>query len=57
MGTNCDPLVADSFFICNERYFTLAFSDNNQTYFVEAFNSTSTYLNDLLNIDNPYFNK
>ena len=31
------------------------FSDNFQADFVEAFNSTSRYLDDLLNIDNPYF--
>ena len=30
-------------------------SDNNQTDVIEAFNSTSRYLDDLLNIDNPYF--
>ena len=30
-------------------------SDNNQTDIIEAFNSTSRYLDDLLNIDNPYF--
>ena len=29
--------------------------DNNQTDIIEAFNSTSRYLDDLLNIDNPYF--
>ena len=29
-------------------------SDNNQAVVVEAFNSTSRYLDDLLNIDNPY---
>ena len=28
---------------------------NNQTDITEAFNSTSRYLDDLLNIDNPYF--
>ena len=33
----------------------LALSDNNQIYIIEAFNSTSRYLDDLLNIDNPYF--
>ena len=33
----------------------LPLSDNNQTDIVEAFNSTSRYLDDLLNIDNPYF--
>ena len=30
-------------------------SDNNQTDIIEAFNSISRYLDDLLNIDNPYF--
>ena len=33
----------------------LSLSDNNQADIVEAFNSTSRYLYDLLNIDNPYF--
>ena len=33
----------------------LSLSDNNQAEVVEAFNSTSKYLDDLLNIDNPYF--
>ena len=35
--------------------FMLSLSDNNQTDIIEAFNSTSRYLDDLLNIDNPYF--
>ena len=33
----------------------LSLSDNNQADVVEAFNYTSRYLDDLLNIDNPYF--
>ena len=33
----------------------LSLSDNNQTDIIEASNSTSRYLDDLLNIDNPYF--
>ena len=33
----------------------LSLSDNNQTDICEAFNSTSRYLDGLLNIDNPYF--
>ena len=37
-----------------ERDFMLYLSDNNQTDIIEAFNSTSRYLDDLLNIDNPY---
>ena len=55
MGTNCAPLVADLFLFCYERDFILALSDNNQTDIIEAFNSTSRCLDDLLNIDNPYF--
>ena len=33
----------------------LSLSDNNQADIIEAFSSTSRYLDDLLNIDNPYF--
>ena len=33
----------------------LSLSDNYQADVVEAFNSISRYLDDLLNIDNPYF--
>ena len=55
MGTNCAPLVADLFLFCYERDFMLSLSDNNQTDIIEAFNSTSRYLDDLLNIANPYF--
>ena len=32
----------------------LSLSDNNQTIIIEAFNTTSRYLDDLLNINNPY---
>ena len=53
MGTDCAPLVAVLF--CYEREFMLSMSDNNQPDIIEAFNSTSRYLNDLLNIYNPYF--
>ena len=55
MGTNCAPLVADLFLFCYERDFMLSLPDNNQADIIEAFNSTSRYLDDLLNIDNPYF--
>ena len=55
MGSNCAPLVADLFLFCYERDFMLSLSNNNQTDIVEAFNSTFRYLDDLLNIDNPYF--
>ena len=54
MGTNCAPLLSDLFLFCYERDFKLSLSDNNQTDIIEDFNSTSRYLDDLLNIDNPY---
>ena len=55
MATNFTPLVADLFLFCYERDFKLFHSDNNQADVVEAFNYTIRYLDDLLNIDNPYF--
>ena len=55
MGTNCAPLVADLFLFCYERDFMLSLSEDNQSGAVEAFNSTSRYLDDLLNIDNNFF--
>ena len=33
----------------------LSLSDNNQTHIIKAFNSTSRYLDDSLNIINCYF--
>ena len=55
MGTNCAPLVADLFLFCYERDSMLSPSDDNQSEVFEAFNSTSRYLDDLLNIDNNFF--
>ena len=55
MGTNCAPLVADLFLFCYERDFVTSLSDVKQAEIIEAFKSTSRYLDDLLNIDNPYF--
>ena len=55
MSSNCAPLVADLFLFCYERDFMFSLSDNNHTDIIEALNSTSRYLDDLLNIDNPYF--
>ena len=45
MGTNCAPLVADLFLFCYERNFMMSLSDN----------TTSRYLDDILNINNVYF--
>ena len=55
MITNCAPLVADLFLFCYERDFMTSLSDVKQVEIIEAFKSTSRYLDDLLNIDNPYF--
>ena len=49
------PLVADMFLHCYERDFMDSLNHDNQADVIEAFNSTSRYLDDLLNIDNPYF--
>ena len=57
MDNNFAPLVADLFLFCYERDFMLSLSDSNKTDIIEAFNSISRYLDDLLNIDNPYFEK
>ena len=55
MGTNCAPLVADLFLFCYEKDFVTSLSENNQADFIEAFNSNPRYLDDLPNIDNPYY--
>ena len=55
MGTYCAPLVADLFLFCYKRDFMQSLSDDNQSEVIEAFNSTSGYLDDLLNIDNNSF--
>ena len=50
MGTSCRFIL-----FCYEIDFMLSLSDNNQTDIIDVFNSTSRYLDDLLNIDNPCF--
>ena len=55
MGTNCAPLVADLFLFCYERDFMLNLSPDNQSEIIQAFNGTSRYLDDILNVDNHYF--
>ena len=56
MGTNCAPLVADLFlFSCYERDFMMSLSDDKQADVIDAFNTTSRYLDDILNINNVYF--
>ena len=55
MGTNCAPLVADLFLFCYERDFMMSLSDDKQAAIIDAFNTTSRYFDDILNINNIYF--
>ena len=55
MGTNCAPLVADVFLFCYERDFMMSLSDDKQADIIDAFNTTSRYLDDILNSNNDYF--
>ena len=54
-GQIAPPLVANLCFYCYERDFMDSLNHDNQADVIEAFNSTSRYLDDLLIIDNPYF--
>ena len=55
MGTNCAPLIAELFLFCYERDFMASLPYNKEAEIIQAFNSTYRYLDNLLNIDNPYF--
>ena len=55
MGTNFAPLVADLFLFCYERDFMMSLSVDKQADVIDAFNTTSRYLDDILNINNVYF--
>ena len=55
MGTNCASLVADLFLFCYERDFMMSLSDDKQADIIDAFNTISRYLDDILNINNVYF--
>ena len=55
MGTNCAPLVADLFLFCYERDFMMSLSNDKQAYVIDGFNTTSRYLDAILNINNVYF--
>ena len=55
MGTYCAPQVADLFLCFVMRDFLMSLSDDNQTDVIDAFNTTSRYLDDILNINNVYF--
>ena len=53
MGSNCAPLIADLFLFCYEILWALflTLSYNREAEIIQAFR----YLDDLLHIDNPYY--
>ena len=55
MGTYCAPLVANLFLFCYERDFIMSLSDDKQANVIDVFNTTSRYLDDILNINYVYF--
>ena len=57
MGTNFAPLVADLFLFCYERDFMMSLSQtgDKQADIIYAFNTTSRYLDDILNINNVHY--
>ena len=55
MGTNCAPQVADLFLFCYEMDFTMSLSDDKQADVIDAFNTTARYLDNILNVNNVYF--
>ena len=52
MGTDCAPLVADLFLFCYGRDFMMSLSNDKQADDIDAFNTPSRYLDDILNINN-----
>ena len=52
IGTYCAPLIADLFLSCYERDLMMSLSDVKQADIIDAFNTTSSYLEDILNFNN-----
>ena len=55
MGTGCAPLVADLFLFCYGGDFVASLSGVKRAGIIEAFKSTSRYLDDLLGVGSPCF--
>ena len=55
MGANCPPLVAYLFLFCYERELMSSPTYDKQADIIEDFNTTTRYLDDILNITNIYF--
>ena len=57
MGKNCAPLAADLFLFCYERDLMSNLHKLKRYNFIDMFNDTSQYLDDIFTIDNPEFEK
>ena len=57
MGTNCAPFIADLVSFYYERDFMSYLHKSTQCDFIDIFNDTSRYLDDIFTIDNPEFEK
>ena len=55
MDTNCAPLVADLFLFCYGRDYMMSLSDDKHADVIYAFDTTSRYLDDILKLNNAYF--
>ena len=54
VATNSASLVADLFLFCYERGFMTSLSGDKQADIIDAFNTTSIFFDDILNIINVY---
>ena len=55
MDINCAPLVDYISLFCYERDFMMSLSDSKKADIIDAFNTRSRYCEDILNINNVYF--
>ena len=55
IGSYCAPKVADVFLFCYQGDFLISLSKDKQADVIEAFIITSRYFDDILNINNIYF--
>ena len=55
IDSNCATLKVNLLLFCYKRNFMASLSYNKEAEIIQAFNSASRYLDNLLNIDNLYF--
>ena len=55
LSSQGSPLGILRVLLCYEGDFMMSLSDDNQADVIDAFNTTSRYLDDILNINNVYF--